>query len=760
MEKHEGIPDSVNPTLIPHAISAAAPSERADPDDLRGWLAGNWFSLLFMLLVGGWLFYTFQLNWDSYWSILKAALGLSFVIFIHELGHFLVAKWCDVHVTTFSIGFGPAFPGCWFVWGETTYKLSIFPLGGYVQMVGQVDGDEGSDGSEEDPRSYRAKSVWQRMAIISAGVVMNVVLAILCFIVVFEGPGKDRMAAVVDAVDTNAPAFRQGIRTGAAIEHIGGIDQPTFDELRMAVMNSTDGEKIPFAYRLQGQDAVSLDVEPRLEKTDMRPVIGIQPPNRLMLATRRYLDPTMPVPAYANTSAAKAAPALDYGDRVVGTTDPDDPAKIKDLPDDPRYPGKGQADFFEFDRRMQQLAGQPVVLRVERELKGRKERVDVAIEPSYRHSLGVRMQMGNIVVVREGTEAAKELRAGGSKSKGDLVQGVSVKEADGKATEFKDSALDPERLPHELRLWADRLAKAKAPQPWEVTLHVLRHRDQPGEEYEKATIKLKWDNAWRFDKAVPMSPSAPLAIPELGFAYQINPAVAEVLAKDSPFKVGDVVKNLRYTLFNNLGEEKTTAYFDDELQPGQWAVVGYRYLQTPSAITKFKARVEREKKIEEIDVTPTADKAWPLADRGWILMPDMRRQKAGSVGEAVTMGFKDTKSNMVQVFQNLRGMFTGRVSPKNLGGPVMIATAAYRIAGVDLWEFVFFLGLISINLAVVNFLPIPVLDGGHMVFLIYEKLRGQPASEGVRIGATYAGLAMILSLMVFVLYLDMTRLFQ
>jgi regulator of sigma E protease len=58
---------------------------------------------------------------------------------------------------------------------------------------------------------------------------------------------------------------------------------------------------------------------------------------------------------------------------------------------------------------------------------------------------------------------------------------------------------------------------------------------------------------------------------------------------------------------------------------------------------------------------------------------------------------------------------------------------------------------------VINFLPIPVLDGGHMVFLIYEKLRGKPASEAVRVGATYAGLALILSLMVFVIYLDLTR---
>jgi regulator of sigma E protease len=114
---------------------------------------------------------------------------------------------------------------------------------------------------------------------------------------------------------------------------------------------------------------------------------------------------------------------------------------------------------------------------------------------------------------------------------------------------------------------------------------------------------------------------------------------------------------------------------------------------------------------------------------------------------------------MMQVFQTMRGMVTGRVSTDNLGGPALIASLAYRFAGYDIWEFIFFLGLISVNLAVVNFLPIPVLDGGHMVFLCYEKLRGRQASETVRVVATYAGLALILSLFLFVTWNDFRRFF-
>ena len=114
---------------------------------------------------------------------------------------------------------------------------------------------------------------------------------------------------------------------------------------------------------------------------------------------------------------------------------------------------------------------------------------------------------------------------------------------------------------------------------------------------------------------------------------------------------------------------------------------------------------------------------------------------------------------MVQVFQNLRGMILGRLSYKLTAGPLSIGKLAYRFAGLDWSELVFFLGLISVNLAVINFLPIPVLDGGHMVFLIYEMIRGKPASEAVRAWATYAGLALILSLMIAVTFLDLTRFF-
>src|SRR5262249_54126362 len=151
--------------------AAAAPAPSAPL--VQNWLSRNLTTLaacLIVAVVGGVLLSRTKepLFEIATWS--KVILGLGLVIFIHELGHFLAAKWCDVHVQTFSIGFGPPLFGiCAYKWGETNYKIAWLPLGGYVKMVGE--GDD-SEESEEDPRSFKNKAVWQRMIIISAGVVM------------------------------------------------------------------------------------------------------------------------------------------------------------------------------------------------------------------------------------------------------------------------------------------------------------------------------------------------------------------------------------------------------------------------------------------------------------------------------------------------------------------------------------------------------------------------------------------------------------
>ena len=155
------------------------------------------------------------------------------------------------------------------------------------------------------------------------------------------------------------------------------------------------------------------------------------------------------------------------------------------------------------------------------------------------------------------------------------------------------------------------------------------------------------------------------------------------------------------------------------------------------------------------DLTPTLDTQWILPIIGLRLESERLIQKADTLGEAFSMSITHTRSSALNIYLTLRSLVTGRVSYKELHGPLGIATAAYQVAQQGLVAMLLFLGFLSVNLAVLNFLPIPVLDGGHMVFLLWEACTRRRPSERLLIGATYAGFAFLLCLMALVLYLDL-----
>jgi regulator of sigma E protease len=226
-----------------------------------------------------------------------------------------------------------------------------------------------------------------------------------------------------------------------------------------------------------------------------------------------------------------------------------------------------------------------------------------------------------------------------------------------------------------------------------------------------------------------------------------------------PLRAGDLVTAIRFKAMDDAGNVSVGEW--DEVKPHQWASAEAAFQSRPPY--EIDLRIKRvepgNEEIFEVTLNGREDKNWPIDDRGIRYQLDFRTQKAGDIGEAMNLGARRTVRFIQIVYMNLYSIVFGRVSAKTMSGPLTIATASYRLAGEDFWQFLLFLGMISVNLAVVNFLPIPVLDGGHMVFLILEKVLGRPVPERLFAFAMYTGLAMILSLMAFVIYLDVKRLF-
>lgn len=716
---------------------------------------------------------------EGLWFLTKAVLGLSFVIFIHELGHFVVAKWCDVHVQTFSIGFGPAVPGCSFRRGETLYKIALFPLGGYVKMVGE--GTE-EDDNPDDPRSFKKKTVGQRMTIISAGVLMNALLAAAAFSVAYLH-GVKRLPAEVALVDPGYPAWQKGLRSGALIERIGNKQNPYFDDLQPRVMHSAEGQKLPLVYALRSapEDPIAVEIEPRRKKGDDQPRIGISPPDELKLFTKkeraRRLGKGLP-PVQTDSVATQASPSFDFGDVIVASTDPADPTKVTEIPLSNPFDPDHKRDYFAFYERLARLAGQPMVIRVQRQ-QGKAEpvSVDIHVPPAYHYTFGMQMRMGKITAVRDGSPAAGRVEVRDPQHPyGDVIKQVEVTEPDGSRTRFvtgkkttaaplngvQEKVLDPVRLPYELAKWAQR---QKGPKKVQLVVDRIivdsgsewKWEEPPLGKSEERRLELDWDDAWKFSREVATTLSSPLSIPELGLAYQVECEIESVQAgspaEEAGLKAGDTIEAIQLQEWDEDKQKAVWASDWIDLKREQWARV-FEAVQG----TEFKTirlRVKRDKEVKEFTLTPQADVSWPMIERGLLLMPEYRLQVADSVGKAISLGVERTYESITMTLSHMRAMYTGRVAPtKGLSGPLTIANLAYRVAGEDFFEFLYFLGAISISLAVINFLPIPLLDGGHMAFLLYEKIRGRPAPENVQVALMYLGLLTILAIMFFALYVD------
>ena len=701
-------------------------------------------------------------NWDLLLVILEVALGLGMVIFVHELGHFAVAKWCGVKCEKFYLGFDIyGLKLAKFQWGETEYGIGILPLGGYVKMLGQDDnpanaaqerersklqsGGEGPAGSASagaaapsdaialDPRSYMAKSVPQRMAIISAGVIMNVIFAVVMAVVAYS-MGVREVACGISSVLPGEAAWKANLQPGDRILEIdnSGDRQLRFRDLRTAVMLANLDEGVNFLIERAGVDKPFLvNVKPDPDKNRMRPTIGVTPPETTTLSDEKA--------TFAGSPAAETG-KFQPRDKIVA---------INDAP---------VATLAQLLAEQTRLQDQPVRVKIERrpkptaqdekEAPAPAEVLEIEVPARPMRTLGLVMKIGKITAVQADSPAAAA----------DIREGDFITAIDGQPP------ADPIRLPDDLRRRAGET----------VTLSISR--DGPSGQDEKLEKQITLRD-WRWPEESSEQGTS-ISVPAVGLTYRVlnivhqtdkdSPAATTQLTQDGApaavplFAAGDEIVQAEFILpkpadaaakseaeSTEITMSKAPAAIEFSAEKANWPYFTWLLQQVP-AEAKIKLTL-KDGRTATLGMTPV--EGWFMPDRGFALPYEVVTVKAHSLREALTLGFLETRDAVLQVYMFLRKIGS-QISLYSLGGPKTIAQAAGYAAYDGVAQLLLFLTLLSANLAVINFLPIPLLDGGHMVFLILEGVLRRPVSEKVVVAFHYMGFLFIISLMLFVLGLD------
>jgi regulator of sigma E protease len=206
-------------------------------------------------------------------NTLAFAFALGVIIFVHEFGHLLVAKAFGTRVDTFSLGFGKRLWG--FRRGDTDYRLSLIPLGGYVKL-----GGEDAESATGDPREFQSKPRWQRVLVYLAGPAMNILLAILLIAIVFmvgiEVPDLQNIPATVGSVEADSSAAAAGIQPGDQITAVAGKAVERWQDVGFALMTSP-GKPVALSLR-RGEATLEVEVTPvPIPKYEVGDTAGIYP---------------------------------------------------------------------------------------------------------------------------------------------------------------------------------------------------------------------------------------------------------------------------------------------------------------------------------------------------------------------------------------------------------------------------------------------------------------------------------------------------
>jgi regulator of sigma E protease len=699
--------------------------------------------------------------------LIYAILGISVIIFIHELGHFLAAKRVGVRVDRFSIGFDPTVFGLRlrvleFRRGETVYVIGLIPFGGYVRLAGETAMDANAAKSAPQPDWLLSKSPGDRAQVFAAGATFNIISAFVFFAIAFS-IGVSFLQPVIGRVEPGKPAWEAGLRPGDRILSIDGEEVSDFLEVSMAAAFQPEGRSLSITYQSAGGNEVrTTEVVPR-----WNPGLGFQ-----TIGVHADLDPRV---LDVKPGSAAAACRLGEGDAVIGLR-----VGALELTDLPSF----ELLWHVFASYVLERPGKGIEILV-RKPSGSQEWILLSFSEKgkKRGLLGVHSTASVYVLrgVQKGSPLGEHFRAG------DRIVSINGR---------PHSQLD-------LTILFDGTVEPHRP----VTIEVQRQAGDiesieiPSQPLTRSLIdgELQWVGLeLEVDELNDTSAFAKAGLREkdvlakVGQVWVANAAdlrreleattdetVSCSVVRDRRI-LADAVSLPRRELLESLGSSRRSplwvaAPIVGVLPESPAARFGIR---TGSRILRIgDRRIERwEDLVAQVEAVRDEDfevewlspageirksqgnlETTEYQDHGLSIQQLRQRIQTSFLG-SFALGFKRMKVVSQQVFLTLKGLVLRRVEVKNLSGPVGIVHVIYRISEFGIGTLIYFMAMISVNLGILNLLPFPILDGGHLLFLLIEKIKGSPVDVRIQEIVTTIAFFLIIALALFVTFHDLRRL--
>lgn len=649
---------------------------------------------------------------ESLFYVCFAFLGVSFLIFIHELGHYLVARALGIRVETFAIGFGKAI----YTWernGET-WQIGIFPFGGYVKMAGM---DDTTTDSQKEPDSFFSRPPAVRMAVAVAGPVVNIVFALCAFSAIWFLGGREKpfgeLTNYVGWVSTNSLFYDNGIRPGDQITH---LDQTSFqglqDLLKDVALNKeptkVSGEHINFSKQEKWPFSFSMV---KSAKQDLSIQVA-QIFSSLAPATYLFFDQTVDLPPFPPSSSILG---LERGDRLVWAD--------------------GQLVFSA--RHLSEIINAPFVLL---SVKRGKE--------SFL-SLVPRLYVKDLFLDRHVLDELDDWR---------FLHGL------------RQDLIDLFFIPYQISMHGEIIAQL----PY-VDDQANYQTHYIGDVRQKVFSPLQAGDVIVGVQGTPVRSGFEilLALQEKFVSLIVEKQALkegsvplEIASKG--FFTDNLIQDVAH-LESKVGFSAAAQQQGALLHIPHVAPIRVNHSSPPPAVSSVDKNEDPslepkslEGDNEDAEISPS------VTESETVRTPSKARKDLWFLGimfkdQAVTYNphpwkvFGDTVQEMGQT---MKALVQGHLSPKNMMGPVGVVDVVQRGWSEGAINALFWIGMISLNLGLFNLLPLPVLDGGYIFFGLLEIITGKRLSPKTMENFTIPFVIFLLGLFVYVTYHDLLRIFN